>query len=139
MTRASCIAVTSTWVRLREKSRRLKDDFGPGRNAKRLGDSIDAGQGAFHRSHLERIADHFFEFGVIDEYSSGRARQGTNRMVSSGAGMPQGHILGGGLMAYVPDVIDQSRRAAGYVDRILKGEKPADLPVQQATNVEGSP
>jgi putative ABC transport system substrate-binding protein len=41
----------------------------------------------------------------------------------------------GGLIAYVPDIIDHSRSAAGYVDRILRGEKPADLPVQQATNV----
>jgi len=41
----------------------------------------------------------------------------------------------GGLMAYVPDIIDHSRNAAGYVDRILRGEKPSDLPVQQATNV----
>jgi putative tryptophan/tyrosine transport system substrate-binding protein len=41
----------------------------------------------------------------------------------------------GGLMAYIPDIIDHTRNAAGYVDRILRGEKPADLPVQQATNV----
>ncbi len=41
----------------------------------------------------------------------------------------------GGLMSFAPDVADQCRQAAGYVDRILKGEKPADLPVQQATKV----
>ena len=42
----------------------------------------------------------------------------------------------GGLIAYGPDQTDQFRRAAGYVDRILKGEKPADLPVQAPTRYE---
>ena len=42
----------------------------------------------------------------------------------------------GGLISYGPDVIDPSRRAAGYVDRILKGEKPAELPVQAPSKYE---
>jgi putative ABC transport system substrate-binding protein len=42
-------------------------------------------------------------------------------------------VADGGLLAYGPDVHDQYRRAAGYVDRILKGERPADLPVQAPT------
>jgi putative ABC transport system substrate-binding protein len=46
------------------------------------------------------------------------------------------YVARGGLISYGPDQIDQFRRAAGYVDRILKGEKPADLPVQAPTKYE---
>ena len=42
----------------------------------------------------------------------------------------------GGLIAYGPEIFDQYRRAAAYVDRILRGEKPADLPVQAPTKYE---
>jgi putative tryptophan/tyrosine transport system substrate-binding protein len=45
-------------------------------------------------------------------------------------------VAGGGLMSYGPDFRDQFGRAAAYVDRILKGEKPADLPVQAPTKYE---
>jgi putative ABC transport system substrate-binding protein len=45
-------------------------------------------------------------------------------------------VDGGGLISYGPDLLDQYRRAASYVDRILKGEKPADLPVQAPTKYE---
>jgi putative ABC transport system substrate-binding protein len=46
------------------------------------------------------------------------------------------HATGGGLISYGPDFVEPFRPAAGYVDRILKGEKPADLPVQAATKYE---
>ena len=46
------------------------------------------------------------------------------------------YVAGAGLISYGSDRLDQYRRAAGYVDRILKGEKPADLPVQASTKYE---
>ena len=49
---------------------------------------------------------------------------------------PYRSVAAGGLMSYAPDLVDQYRRAAEYIDRILKGEKPADLPVQAPTKYE---
>jgi len=46
------------------------------------------------------------------------------------------YVAAGGLISYGPDQVEQFRQAAGYVDRILKGEKPADLPVQAPTKYE---
>jgi len=45
-------------------------------------------------------------------------------------------VRDGGLMTYGVDPVDQMRRAAGYIDRIFKGEKPAELPVQAPTKIE---
>jgi putative ABC transport system substrate-binding protein len=46
------------------------------------------------------------------------------------------YVRSGGLISYGPDLINQYRRVAGYVDRILRGEKPADLPVQAPVKYE---
>jgi putative ABC transport system substrate-binding protein len=48
----------------------------------------------------------------------------------------RGFITAGGLISYGPDRLDDYGRAAGYIDRILKGDKPADLPVQTPTRFE---
>jgi len=45
-------------------------------------------------------------------------------------------VSNGGLISYGPDLIDQHRQAASYIDRVLKGEKPADLPVQAPNKYE---
>jgi putative tryptophan/tyrosine transport system substrate-binding protein len=62
-----------------------------------------------------------------------RTKAATERSISSALRTPSGLR---GLISYGPDTLDQFRRAAGYVARILKGEQPSDLPVQQATKFE---
>jgi ABC transporter substrate binding protein len=49
---------------------------------------------------------------------------------------PRENVEAGGLMSYAPDLNDLTRRAATYIDKILKGAKPADLPVEQASKYE---
>ena len=79
--------------------------------------------------------------GLIVTSGSAPARRGFVIMLAARHRLPAVYpdrvfVTDGGLVAYGPDRIDQYRRAASYVDRILKGEKPADLPVQAPTKYE---
>jgi putative ABC transport system substrate-binding protein len=96
--------------------------------------------------------------GEIERAVAAFARQPNGGLIVSASGLAQSHrtliitlaarhrlpavysyplfVTNGGLIAYGPDTIEPYRRAAGYVDRILKGEKPADLPVQAPTKYE---
>jgi putative tryptophan/tyrosine transport system substrate-binding protein len=96
--------------------------------------------------------------GEIERAVVAFAREPNGGLIVTGGGLPAVHrdlivalaarhklpavyyerffVASGGLIAYGPDYVDQYRRAAGYVDRILKGEKPADLPVQAPTKYQ---
>jgi len=63
------------------------------------------------------------------------ARLAATQRLPTVYGLPE-HVAAGGLMAYAPSFVDQYRRAAVYVDKILRGAKPGDLPIEQPTKFE---
>ena len=76
------------------------------------------------------------QFGAVQSAASSFAVEVTAINMRDTTDIERAFVAEGGLISYGPDFVDQYRRAAGYVDRIVKGEKPADLPVQAPTKYE---
>jgi putative ABC transport system substrate-binding protein len=96
-------------------------------------DDLESAFDAAKRSGTQAVIVHPSTFATIN-----RARiidlTAKNRLPTIYPSTP--YAEAGGLMSYGPDIVDNNRRAAVYVDKILKGTKPADLPVQQPMNFE---
>ena len=106
-------------------------------NARHYGTHALASAAGVDLSHVA------YEDALGRPFTAGRQRDGVRWIVALAARhrLPAVYsfryfVTVGGLISYGPDLIDQFRRAAHYVDRILKGEKPADLPVQAPTKYE---
>jgi putative ABC transport system substrate-binding protein len=93
-------------------------------------DGVFATLAQLHAGALQIMGDSFF--GIREQRLAGLAM----RYAIPAIGVARGFTLAGGLMNYAADDSETYRLAASYTGRILKGENPADLPVQQATKVE---
>ena len=99
--------------------------------------STDEFEAAFASLHLAGVHGLF----VAASSLTVRANPGLLAQLALKHGLPtmfgsRDNVAAGGLMSYAPDQVDLSRRAAVYVDRILRGTKPADLPVEQASRYQ---
>jgi putative ABC transport system substrate-binding protein len=103
-----------------EDARKRADDTRPepGSSARALNGGLIVTAGAAAQRHRDLIITLAARYKLPAVYSN------------------RSFVAAGGLVSYGPDYIDQYRQAAGYIDRILKGEKPADLPVQAPTRYE---
>src|SRR5262249_32589375 len=92
-----------------------------------------SGEAAFLRMSLARCYTDLTAASDANPASGQRDTCAARYKLPAVYGVDSFNVTGGGLVSYGPEGIDQFRLAAGYVDRILRGEKPADLPVQAPT------
>ena len=98
--------------------------------------SIDDFDAAFATMARERVDGVLVHGASLTGTHSGRLAELTLKHRLPTMFTIRDNVEAGGLMSYWPDLLDLTRRAATYIDKILKGAKPADLPVEQATKFE---
>jgi putative ABC transport system substrate-binding protein len=98
--------------------------------------SVDDFDAAFATMVRERVDGVFVHGAALTATPSARLAELTLKHRVPTTFMVRDNVEAGGLMSYGPDLLDLTRRAATYIDKILKGVKPADLPVEQATKFE---
>ena len=99
----------------------------------RTTDDVDAAFEAITREHSDAL---FIPDDAVFRLASMTIMEHALTRKLPVASQSRVYVAAGGLMSYGPDLNDMYRRSAGYIDRILKGAKPADLPVQQPTKFE---
>jgi putative ABC transport system substrate-binding protein len=98
--------------------------------------SVDDFDAAFATMVRERVDGVFVHGAALTATHSARLAELTLKHRVPTMFTVRDNVEAGGLMSYGPDLLDLTRRAATYIDKILKGVKPADLPVEQATKFE---
>jgi putative ABC transport system substrate-binding protein len=96
-------------------------------------EDFDAAFATMAREHVDGV---FVHGSSLTATHSGRLAELTLKQRLPTMFVVRSNVEAGGLMSYSPDLLDLTRRAATYIDKILKGAKPADLPVEQATKFE---
>src|SRR5262249_4682393 len=98
--------------------------------------TVEDFDGAFATMARERINAFFVSAAGLTASHRGRLAELALKYRLPGMFTVKANVDAGGLMSYGPDLKDLTRRAATYIDKILKGAKPADLPVEQPTKFE---
>ena len=98
--------------------------------------TVDDFEGAFSAMIRKRVGALLVVASPLTHFQRARLAELALKHRLPAMFLPRENVEAGGLMSYGPDLTDMSRRSAAYIDKILKGAKPADLPVEQASKYE---